>query len=154
MIKKIWDKVMNREVISYLIFGVLTTLVNWVVYAAMVKVHIDYRIATAVAWAVSVLFAFIVNKIFVFQSYNMRPAFVMKEITSFVACRAVSGVMEMVFMIVMVSWIHMDEYISKIAVNFLYSGRAKKNPCERLAEVRPGNCIWNAMTRLKRFLKN
>ena len=119
MIKKIWDKVMNREVISYLIFGVLTTLVNWVVYAAMVKVHIDYRIATAVAWAVSVLFAFIVNKIFVFQSYNMRPAFVMKEITSFVACRAVSGVMEMVFMIVMVSWIHMDEYIGKIAVSVI-----------------------------------
>ena len=97
MIKKIWDKVMNREVISYLIFGVLTTLVNWVVYAAMVKVHIDYRIATAAAWAVSVL----------------------KEITSFVACRAVSGVMEMVFMIVMVSWIHMDEYISKIAVSVI-----------------------------------
>ena len=119
MIKKIWDKVMNREVISYLIFGVLTTLVNWVAYAAMVKVHIDYRIATAAAWAVSVLFAFIVNKIFVFQSYNLRPAYVMKEITSFVACRAVSGVMEMVFMIVMVSWIHMDEYISKIAVSVI-----------------------------------
>lgn len=119
MIKKIWDEVMNREVISYLIFGVLTTLVNWVVYAAMVKVHIDYRIATAAAWAVSVLFAFIVNKIFVFQSYNLRPAYVMKEITSFVACRAVSGVMEMVFMIVMVSWIHMDEYISKIAVSVI-----------------------------------
>lgn len=119
MIKKIWDKAMNREVISYLIFGVLTTLVNWVVYAAMVKVHIDYRIATAAAWAVSVLFAFIVNKIFVFQSYNLRPAYVMKEITSFVACRAVSGVMEMVFMIVMVSWIHMDEYISKIAVSVI-----------------------------------
>ena len=119
MIKKIWVKVMNREVISYLIFGVLTTLVNWVVYAAMVKVHIDYRIATAAAWAVSVLFAFIVNKIFVFQSYNLRPAYVMKEITSFVACRAVSGVMEMVFMIVMVSWIHMDEYISKIAVSVI-----------------------------------
>ena len=131
MIKKIWDKVMNREVISYLIFGVLTTLVNWVVYAAMVKVHIDYRIATAAAWAVSVLFAFIVNKIFVFvskssswkevwiESYNLRPAYVMKEITSFVACRAVSGVMEMVFMIVMVSWIHMDEYISKIAVSVI-----------------------------------
>ena len=119
MIKKIWDKVMNREVISYLIFGVLTTLVNWVVYAAMVKVHIDYRIATAAAWAVSVLFAFIVNKIFVFQSYNLRPAYVMKEITSFVACRAVSGVMEMVFMIVMVSCIHMDEYISKIAVSVI-----------------------------------
>ena len=91
MIKKIWDKVMNREVISYLIFGVLTTLVNWVVYAAMVKVHIDYRIATAAAWAVSVLFAFIVNKIFVFQSYNLRPAYVMKEITSFVGVQSRVG---------------------------------------------------------------
>ena len=121
MIKKIWDKVMNREVISYLIFGVLTTLVNWVVYAAMVKVHIDYRIATAVAWAVSVLFAFIVNKIFVFQSYNMRPAFVMKEITSFVACRAVSGVMEMVFMIVMVSWIHIAVSVIVVIVNYVFS---------------------------------
>ena len=53
------------------------------------------------------------------KSYNLRPAYVMKEITSFVACRAVSGVMEMVFMIVMVSWIHMDEYISKIAVSVI-----------------------------------
>lgn len=119
MIKKIWDKLMNREVISYLIFGVLTTLVNWVVYGAMVKVGIDYRIATAAAWAVSVLFAFIVNKIFVFQSYNMQPAFVVKEMTSFVACRGVSGVMEMVFMIVMVSWLRMDEYISKIIVSVI-----------------------------------
>lgn len=119
MIKKIWDKLMNREVISYLIFGVLTTLVNWVVYGAMVKVGIDYRIATAAAWAVSVLFAFIVNKIFVFQSYNMQSAFVVKEMTSFVACRGVSGVMEMVFMIVMVSWLRMDEYISKIIVSVI-----------------------------------
>ncbi len=37
MIKKIWDKVMNREVISYLVFGVLTTVVNWIVYVGMVK---------------------------------------------------------------------------------------------------------------------
>lgn len=47
MIKKIWDRVMNREVISYLICGVLTTLVNWIVYAALVKLSVDYLIATA-----------------------------------------------------------------------------------------------------------
>ena len=117
MIKKLWDKVMNREVISYLIFGVLTTLVNWVVYGAMVYVSIDYRIATAVAWAVSVLFAYIVNKIFVFQSYSMKPAYLAKEMASFVACRVLSGAMEMIFMIVMVSWLGMGEYISKIIVS-------------------------------------
>lgn len=117
MNKKIWDKVMNREVISYLIFGVLTTLVNWAVYAFMVKSGADYRIATAAAWVISVLFAFFVNKIFVFQSYDLHPGFVMKELISFTACRAASGVMEMVLMIMMVSWLHMGEYVSKILVS-------------------------------------
>jgi putative flippase GtrA len=119
MLKKIWDKFMNREVISYLIFGVLTTLVNWVVYGMMVRTGVDYRIATAAAWVVSVLFAFIVNKIFVFQSYDLHLAFVMKEIVSFTACRAASGVMEMVLMVIMVSWLNMDEYVSKVLVSIV-----------------------------------
>ena len=119
MLKKIWDKFMNREVISYLIFGVLTTLVNWVVYAMMVRTGVDYRIATAAAWVVSVLFAFVVNKIFVFQSYDLHLACVMKEVTSFTACRAASGVMEMVLMVIMVSWLNMDEYVSKVLVSIV-----------------------------------
>lgn len=117
MIGKIWDKVMSREVISYLIFGVLTTLVNWVVYWFMVRTGIDYRAATAAAWVVSVLFAFIVNKIFVFQSYDLHLRVVKKEIVSFTACRAASGVMEIVLMVIMVSWLNMDEYVSKILVS-------------------------------------
>ena len=117
MIKKIWDKVMSREVISYLIFGVLTTLVNWIVYGLMVKSGVDYRIGTAAAWVISVLFAFIVNKIFVFHSYDLHPAFVVKESLSFTACRAASGVMEMVLMVIMVSWLNMGEYISKVLVS-------------------------------------
>ncbi|MFR3728809.1 GtrA family protein [Lacrimispora sp.] len=119
MLKKIWDKFMNREVISYLIFGVLTTLVNWVVYGMMVRTGVDYRIATAAAWVVSVLFAFVVNKIFVFQSYDLHLACVMKEVTSFTACRAASGVMEMVLMVIMVSWLNMDEYVSKVLVSIV-----------------------------------
>ncbi|WP_124066021.1 GtrA family protein [Clostridium sp. E02] len=117
MIKKIWDKVMNREVISYLIFGVLTTVVNWVVYGAMIKSGIDYRIATAIAWLVSVLFAFGVNKIYVFQSYERRMEYVIKEMVSFTLCRVASGIMEMFLMVIMVSLLHMGEYISKVLVS-------------------------------------
>lgn len=117
MIKKIWDKIASREVITYLIFGVLTTVVNWIAYAAMVKSGVDYRISTAAAWFVSVLFAFIVNKIFVFQSYDLHPAFMAKEAFAFAACRVASGVMEMFFMVAMVSWLNMDEYISKVLVS-------------------------------------
>ncbi|WP_313073004.1 GtrA family protein [Lacrimispora sp.] len=117
MFKKIWRKLMSREVISYLIFGVLTTLVNWVFYGSMVKTGIDYRIATAAAWVVSVLFAYVVNKIFVFQSYDMHLGYVIKEVISFTACRVVSGVMELVLMVIMVSWLNMDEYVSKVLVS-------------------------------------
>lgn len=139
MFKKILDKFMNREVISYLIFGVLTTLVNWAVYGLMVAQGADYRVSTAVAWAISVLFAYIVNKIFVFQNYNLTPRYVLKEMTSFVACRGISGIMEMVFMIIMVSGIHFDEYISKLIVsvlvmiaNYVFSKLFifKNKPCE------------------------
>jgi putative flippase GtrA len=117
MLKKIWHKLMSREVISYLIFGVLTTLVNWVFYGSMVKTGIDYRIATAAAWVISVLFAYVVNKIFVFQSYDMHLNYVIKEVISFTACRVVSGVMELVLMVIMVSWLNMDEYVSKVLVS-------------------------------------
>jgi putative flippase GtrA len=117
MFKKIWRKLMSREVISYLIFGVLTTLVNWVFYGSMVKTGIDYRIATAAAWVVSVLFAYVVNKIFVFQSYDMHLNYMIKEVISFTACRVLSGVMELVLMVIMVSWLNMDEYVSKVLVS-------------------------------------
>ncbi len=117
MFKKIWRKLISREVISYLIFGVLTTLVNWIFYGSMVKTGIDYRIATAAAWVVSVLFAYVVNKIFVFQSYDMHLNYMIKEVISFTACRVLSGVMELVLMVIMVSWLNMDEYVSKVLVS-------------------------------------
>lgn len=117
MIRNIFYKVMNREVISYLVFGVLTTLVNWAVYWLMVRSGIEYWAATAAAWVVSVLFAFIVNKIFVFQSHDLHLNFVVKEFLSFTGCRAASGVMEMVLMLIMVSWLNFGEYVSKILVS-------------------------------------
>lgn len=119
MIKKIWDKVMNREVISYLISGGMTTLVNWSVYGLLVRSGSDYRLATAAAWVVSVLFAFGVNKFFVFRSFDLQLRFVIKELVSFVTCRAASGVMEIVLMIMMVSWLLIDEYISKVLVSIV-----------------------------------
>lgn len=119
MINKLWDKLKSREVISYLVFGVLTTAVNFVVYGVMVNAGADYRVATAAAWVVSVLFAFVVNKIFVFCSRNWKPVYAFKELFSFVTCRALSGVMEMAFMIVMVSWLGVGEYISKLLVSVI-----------------------------------
>lgn len=117
MMKRWIDRLMSREMISYLFFGVLTTLVNWAVYGGMTKAEIDYRVATAVAWAVSVLFAYVVNKLYVFRSKSWKPALVWRELVSFVACRVLSLGMEMVFMILMVDYLHMGKYISKAVVS-------------------------------------
>ena len=73
MIERLWKKFVNRETISYLIFGVLTTLVDWISYWYMRQLGIDYRIATAGSWAAAVLFAFVTNKLFVFNSWDLHP---------------------------------------------------------------------------------
>lgn len=108
----------KKEVISYLIFGVLTTLVNIVVYGLLTKLFsVDYRIATTIAWVLSVLFAFITNKLFVFESKSMALSSVMKELSSFILFRLVSYLLDLTIMIVMVEWLVLNDLFSKIVAN-------------------------------------
>lgn len=112
MLEQIWNKFVNKETISYFIFGVLTTLVDWVSYWLMRRVGIDYRLATAGAWAAAVLFAFVTNKLFVFESKSLHPKTVWAEFAPFVVCRAATGLFTMAAMIVMVD-------VMKISQDFL-----------------------------------
>lgn len=83
-----------KEVLMYLIFGVLTTLVNWVCYALLTKSGIEMNISNCIAWLVAVLFAFITNKLFVFESKNLEIKFVCQELVKFVSARLATGVIE------------------------------------------------------------
>ena len=65
----IWGKFVNRETISYLIFGVLTTLVDWISYAVFRHNGMNYRMATICCQAAAILFAYVTNKIWVFRSF-------------------------------------------------------------------------------------
>ena len=59
----------HREIVSYVFWGVMTTLVNYAAYLLLTGgLHIHYLAGNAAAWAVSVLFAYFVNKLFVFES--------------------------------------------------------------------------------------
>ena len=51
MISKIWNRLWNREGITYVIFGVLTTAVDWAAYAILWAMGMDYRVSTALSWA-------------------------------------------------------------------------------------------------------
>lgn len=117
MLEKIWKKFVNRESVTYIIFGVLTTAVDWGTYTALRWLEIDYRVATALSWAAAVLFAFVTNKFFVFRSYGMRPGLLWREFSGFVAARAATGVFTMVAMIVMVDGLHWNEFFGKLVVS-------------------------------------
>lgn len=113
---KLWKKVWNREVIMYVICGVATTLVNQISYMIL-NYYIDYRIAASVAWVLAVLFAYIVNKLFVFESKSWKKDVVFHEFPSFIACRFLSFFFDMGFLMFAVMCLAMNENWAKLVSN-------------------------------------
>ena len=84
-----------REMISYLFFGVATTLVNFVVYAVLTRlVSFEETPSQIAAWFAAVVFAFITNKLFVFESRSAGARAMLLELASFFAARIFSGIIE------------------------------------------------------------
>lgn len=112
-------KFVNFESVSYFIFGVLTTLVDWISYRIMTWFWgIDYRVATIWSWAAAVLFAFVTNKLFVFRSRSLNPGKVWSEFVPFVACRIATGLFTLAAMMVMVDGMGIrQDFICKIVVS-------------------------------------
>lgn len=89
LIEKYWD------VFSYLFFGVLTTVVNYLVYLPCYNLlHLSAAVSNVIAWVVAVAFAYLTNKPFVFKSYDWSWKTVGPELTKFVGCRIGSGLLE------------------------------------------------------------
>jgi putative flippase GtrA len=99
---RIIDKVFTEEIFLYIVFGVLTTLVNFTATVLLKKFVFTaeqagvFTLCNAIAWAVSVIFAFFTNKLFVFKSKSFAPAIFAKEFISFVAARILTGIMEII----------------------------------------------------------
>jgi putative flippase GtrA len=98
IIEKYWD------ILSYLFFGVLTTLVNYLVYFPLYNwAGLSATVSTIIAWVVAVVFAFLTNKPFVFKSYDWSMKTLKPELTKFLGCRIGSGVIE-----VAIIWLTVD----------------------------------------------
>lgn len=84
--------VQHRELAAYVAAGVLTTAVNYIVYSVLtVFCGLGITLSNTIAWAVSVLVAFLTNKAFVFQKRNWAPKAVFREGAMFVGSRVLSG---------------------------------------------------------------
>ena len=88
-------KFFNKETLLYLFFGVLTTLVNYVCfYLCYRTAEIPVLAANLIAFAVAVLFAYWVNKQFVFESKSLSPRVLLAEFGQFLAARIFSFLLE------------------------------------------------------------
>ena len=102
MLQKIWKKCVNYETMSYIICGLLTTAVDFVVYGVLREANLGVGLSQALSWLAAVLFAYVVNKLIVFCNYNLHPGYLVKELGAFVTARIVSGVVTWLLMVAMV----------------------------------------------------
>lgn len=116
-IKKMFKK--YKELIMYGIFGVLTTLVNIVVFYLLDKVGINTYLNNTIAWILSVLFAFVTNKFFVFESKAKDKKTIFKEGTSFFTARIFSYFVDMFTIYLLFQVMGINKMISKIISNVI-----------------------------------
>lgn len=126
---RLWDVFMNREMIAYLISGVLTTLVNWVLYYLLAKkLGIEELTANAVDWVLTVAFAYVVNALWVFQSRFSGAGDEVKKVAKFYGARLLTFVVEEGGMFLLVKILLWPDLIVKaglavivIILNYIFS---------------------------------
>ncbi len=112
---KIYKK--YEEIINYLIFGVLTTLVSILSYAFFTRlVYLDYVISNILSWILSVTFAFFTNQKYVFKTSSSNK---IKDMFKFYLSRLTSLGIELITMYILVTLLSLNDMISKIIVQFV-----------------------------------
>lgn len=118
----------DLTVVMYLVFGVLTTLVDWVAYRVLRLSGLGYMFSNVVAWGAAVVFAFVTNKFMVFNSKSVDRLIIIKEFISFVGARVFSLLLQLAGIELMIDYANINEYIAKavmtvvvVVCNYVFS---------------------------------
>ena len=119
-----------KEIINYMIFGGLATLVNFISYYIFARtLNVDEVISSGLSWFCAVLFAYVTNKLFVFESRKNTKREMIKEMISFFLARILSGALcDVGTFALMVKVLKIDDIIAKLVtqvmvviVNYIFS---------------------------------
>lgn len=110
----------HYDILTYLVFGVFTTVVNYLVYLPCYNLlQLSASVSNAIAWVAAVAFAYLTNKPFVFKSHDWSAKTVLPELARFLGCRIGSGVAETVILLLTVDILGWDGNIWKLATSVL-----------------------------------
>ena len=121
MLKKLKSLIeTHNDILTYLVFGVLTTVVNYLVYLPCYNLlQLSASVSNAIAWVAAVAFAYLTNKPFVFKSHDWSAKTVLPELARFLGCRIGSGVAETVILLLTVDILGWDGNIWKLVTSVL-----------------------------------
>ncbi len=128
---------LKSEAVLYILVGIMTTAVNYVIFALAdrglagkgIPEHVSYKIAYGLAFFGAVLFAYWSNKFWVFRNYNMRPGYLLQEFAGFFFARVVSGFITFLIMVVMVDMMHFSHslgWLASTVFNLVFNYLASK----------------------------
>ena len=107
----------NRQMILYMLCGTLTVAVNFLTYYVMSEINDNTAIDTAVATLASIVVAYVTNRRLVFNSQHHGVKAVALEFISFMLCRLLSGVGDVLIMVTFVDFFHYNDLIVKLCSN-------------------------------------
>lgn len=107
----------KKEMILYIVFGVLTTVVNIGSYLFLAKIFgINNFLSNIMAWFFSIVFAYITNRIYVFESKNEN---ILRELALFIGGRGLSGILDSILFYILVILLMFNDFLSKIVINII-----------------------------------
>jgi putative flippase GtrA len=113
-LKPFYDKLVNRETIAYIIAGVLTTAVNYFSYVLFCNIlGLANLVANSIAWIIAVIFAYIINDLWVFQSKSTQKGNQIKKISKFISTRIATFIVEQAGMLLLIDILGFNNLIVK-----------------------------------------
>ncbi len=104
----------HREQLAYLVVGVITTLINYVIYALLTEgLSVHYAVSNVIAWVAAVAFSYFANGKWVYRSTARRG---WREAGEFVLSRLFSLGLETVLLMLLVDLLHVDKLAAKLLV--------------------------------------
>ena len=118
-VEKILKKPLTRELVAYIIFGVATTAVGVGSFALFVSMGFGVALANTFSYVLAILFAYVTNKIWVFQARDYAVKTVAKEFFKFVSSRLLIFAIETVLLVILVDFLHYDAVLMKLFTNVI-----------------------------------
>lgn len=106
-----------KAIILYILFGVLTTMINLVSYTGMIYLHWNVQLSVILSWLITVISAYLTNRKWVFNSKATTSVELLREFLAFLSSRVLTLILEMIIIWFGVQLLKQDPLIWKLIDN-------------------------------------